>query len=87
MQSKEVHLAQHGAGTDDALAVVEQVRAKSVDQAAGVLRLGARADDGLGISADRLPAVLLESLDDLGGLSWSSVYRVFMRFDEKQFSP
>jgi hypothetical protein len=69
VESEEVDLAQHGAGTNNALAVAEKVVAENVDKVAGVLCLVAGSNDRLDRVANGLPAVLLEGLDNLGGLA------------------
>lgn len=68
VESKEVDLAKHGSGTNNALTVAEQVVAKNVDQVVGILSLASRGDDGLHRVTNSLPAVLLESLDNLSRL-------------------
>lgn len=69
VESEEVDLAQHSSGTDNTLAVAEQVVAKNVDKVAGVLCLVPGSDDRLDRVANRLPAVLLKGLDNLSGLA------------------
>jgi hypothetical protein len=78
VECKEVDLAQHGAGADDALALAEEVVAEDVDEGVGILGLGARGDDRDGVLANCLPAVVLEGLDDLGGLEQCQ-YFIFER--------
>lgn len=68
VKGEEVNLAQHGSGTDNTVAVAEQVVAENIDEVASVLGLVAGSDDRLHRVANSLPAVLLESLDNLGGL-------------------
>lgn len=68
VQSQEVDLAKHGTGADDALAVLEQVVGKDVDELASIAGLAAGGNFGIGLSRNLLPRVLLEDLDDLGGL-------------------
>jgi hypothetical protein len=68
VEGKEVNLTQHSSGTNNAVAVAEKVVAKNVDEVASVLSLVTGGDDGLDRLADGLPAVLLEGLDNLGGL-------------------
>jgi hypothetical protein len=68
VEGEEVNLAQHGSGTDNTVAVAEQVVAENIDEVASVLSLVAGGDDRLDGLANNLPAVLLEGLDNLGGL-------------------
>lgn len=68
MKGKEIDLTQHSTGTNNAVTVTEEVVAQNVDKVAGILGLIAGSNDGLDIVTDSLPAVLLKSLDDLGGL-------------------
>ena len=64
MESQEVNLAQHGASTENALAVEEKVLAESVDEGGGVWVLGLWSDLRLERSWNGLPAVLLKDLDN-----------------------
>lgn len=68
VEGEEVDLAQHSAGTDNTLAVAEKIVAENVDKVASVLCLVTGSDDRLDGVANGLPAVLLEGLDNLGGL-------------------
>jgi hypothetical protein len=68
VEGEEVNLTQHGSGTNNTVAVAEQVVAENIDEVASVLGLVAGSDDRLDRVANSLPAVLLESLDNLGGL-------------------
>lgn len=64
VECQEVNLAQHGASTENALAVEEKVLAESVDEGGGVCVLGLWSDLGLEGSWNGLPAVLLKDLDN-----------------------
>lgn len=68
VEGEEVNLAQHGSGTDNTVAVAEEVVAENIDEVASVLSLVAGGDDRLDGLANDLPAVLLKGLDNLGGL-------------------
>jgi hypothetical protein len=77
VQREEVDLAQHGAGSDDALAVLEEVCAKSLDKRGGVVGAGAGGDFGVEILWDGLPDVTLKDVNDLRGLLLSA--RVYQK--------
>ena len=68
MQSKEVNLAHHSSGANNTLAVAEQIVAENINEVVCILSLASGGDDRLSGIANRLPAVLLESLDNLSGL-------------------
>ena len=68
VQRQEVDLAQHGASADDALTVLEEVCAKSLYEGGGVVGDGAGGDLRVKALRDRLPDVVLEDSDNLGGL-------------------
>jgi hypothetical protein len=68
VKGEEVNLAQHSSGTNNTVAVAEKVVAENIDEVTSVLGLVTGGDDGLNRLADGLPAVLLEGLDNLGGL-------------------
>lgn len=64
VQCQEVNLAQHGASTENALAVEEKVVAEGIDEGGWVAVVGLWGDFGVEGSWNLLPAVLLEDLDN-----------------------
>lgn len=68
VQREEVDLAQHGAGSDDTLAVSEEVCAESLDERGGVVGDGAWGDLRVEVLWNGLPDVTLKDGDDLGRL-------------------
>jgi hypothetical protein len=69
VQSEEINLAQHSAGSDDAFAVNKEVVAESIDQSCSIGSLVPRGDGRIKPFWDGLPAVLLQNLDDSGRLN------------------
>jgi hypothetical protein len=70
VQSKEVDLGEQSSGPEDTLAVSVKVCAENVNQFGGFLSLGTRGGGRVDIIANGLPAVLLESLDNLSRLKY-----------------
>lgn len=68
MQGKEVDLGEQSSGTEDTLAVGEEVGAEDVDQLSRLLGLGTRSGGGVDVLINGLPAVLLKGLDNLSRL-------------------
>jgi hypothetical protein len=68
VEGEEIDLAQHGSGTDDAVAVAEKVVTEDMDQAAGVTGLAAGSDNRVELFTSCLPASLLECVNNLGRL-------------------
>jgi hypothetical protein len=64
VQGKEVNLAKHGPGTDDALAVDEKVIAENIDKSTSICLEAAGSNSGIKRCRDGLPAVFFKNLDN-----------------------
>ena len=67
VKCQEVDLAQHCPSPNDALAVLEEIRAKGLDERGGVVRDLTRSDSRVKTGRDRFPCV---GLEDCYNLRW-----------------
>ena len=67
MQRQEVDLAQHFPSPNDALAILEEIRAKGLDEGGGVVGDLTRSDSRVKTGRDRFPCV---GLEDCYNLRW-----------------